>query len=147
MINFDTIRELREERKWTQETMADKLGLSRNGYAKIERGESIPSLERLDEIAKLLDVSVIELLTLNDRNVILQTQNQQANYYEKYVNNETLLNEIEKLHLIIEHQTELLRQKDENIHLLKTMLNLNTTSNNIDEPSADEQQISPLSFR
>lgn len=147
MINFDTIRELREERKWTQETMADKLGLSRNGYAKIERGESIPSLERLDEIAKLLDVSVIELLTLNDRNVILQTQNQQANYYEKYVNNETLQNEIEKLHLIIEHQTELLRQKDENIHLLKTMLNLNTTSNNIDEPSADEQQISPLSFR
>lgn len=147
MIDFDTIRELREERKWTQETMADKLGLSRNGYAKIERGESIPSLERLDEIAKLLDVSVIELLTLNDRNVILQTQNQQANYYEKYVNNETLQNEIEKLHLIIEHQTELLRQKDENIHLLKTMLNLNTTSNNIDEPSADEQQISPLSFR
>lgn len=147
MIDFDTIRELREERKWTQETMADKLGLSRNGYAKIERGESIPSLERLDEIAKLLDVSVIELLTLNDRNVILQTQNQQANYYEKYVNNETLQNEIEKLHLIIEHQTELLRQKDENIHLLKTMLNLNTTSNNIDEPSADEQQISPLSSR
>lgn len=147
MIDFDTIRELREERKWTQETMADKLGLSRNGYAKIERGESIPSLERLDEIAKLLDVSVIELLTLNDRNVILQTQNQQANYYEKYVNNETLQNEIEKLHLIIEHQTELLRQKDENIHLLKTMLNLNTTSNNIDEPGADEQQISPLKFR
>lgn len=146
MIDFDTIRELREERKWTQETMADKLGLSRNGYAKIERGESTPSLERLDEIAQLLGVKVIELLQLeNSKNVVCQISENHSNNY--YNGDETLKHEIEKLHLIIEHQTELLRQKDENIHLLKTMLSLNTTSNNIDEPSADEQQISPLKFR
>lgn len=62
MINFDTIRELRENSSWTQEEMAEKLGMTRNGYAKIERGESTPNLERLDEIANALGVKVIELL-------------------------------------------------------------------------------------
>lgn len=41
MIAYDTIRELREQRNWTQEYMAEQLGLTRNGYAKIERGESV----------------------------------------------------------------------------------------------------------
>lgn len=62
MINIETIRELREQNDWTQEQMAEKLGITRNGYAKIERGESIPNLERLSEIATLFGVEVTELL-------------------------------------------------------------------------------------
>lgn len=92
MIDFDTIRELREERHWTQEQMAEKLGLTRNGYAKIETGKSTPSLERLDEIASLFGVKLFELLKLDD---------------------------IEKLRLIIAHKDELLNQKDEYIKILK----------------------------
>lgn len=128
MIAYDTIRELREQRNWTQEYMADKLGLTRNGYAKIERGESTPSLERLDEIAKLFEISIIELLKLDDKNIIVQTQNQQANYYQHYVNGESLQNEIEKLKLIIAHKDEIIQQKDEYIQVLKKMANINTNS-------------------
>lgn len=62
MINIETIRELREQNDWTQEQMAEKLGITKNGYAKIERGESIPNLERLSEIATLFGVEVTELL-------------------------------------------------------------------------------------
>ncbi|RKW38442.1 MAG: XRE family transcriptional regulator, partial [Moraxella sp.] len=40
MIAYDVIKELREERNWSQEQMAERLGMSKNGYAKIERGES-----------------------------------------------------------------------------------------------------------
>lgn len=128
MIAYDTIRELREQRNWTQEYMAEQLGLTRNGYAKIERGESTPSLERLDEIAKLFEISIIELLKLDDKNIIVQTQNQQANYYQHYVNSESLQNEIEKLKLIIAHKDEIIQQKDEYIQVLKKMANINTHS-------------------
>lgn len=131
MIDFDTIRELREQRQWTQEQMAEKLGLTRNGYAKIETGKSTPSLERLDEIANILGVKVIELLKLENKAVIVQTQNYEANYYQNYQNNEKLQTEIdklklemEKLNLIIAHKDELLKQKEDYIQVLKKLVSI-----------------------
>lgn len=124
MISNDKIKSLREQRDWTQEEMAEKLGLTRNGYAKIERGESLPSLERLDEIAKIFDVNVVELLNLNEKNVIIQTHNQEANYYKHYIHNENLQNEIDKLELVVSHLKELLQQKDNEIQALKDLVQM-----------------------
>lgn len=122
MIDFEIIRELREQRQWTQEQMAEKLGLTRNGYAKIETGKSTPSLERLDEIANVLGIKVIELLKLENKAVIVQTQNYEANYYQNYQNHEKSEAEIEikELKLIIAHKDELLAQKDYTINALKS---------------------------
>lgn len=128
MIAYNTIRELREERQWSQEQMAELLQMSKNGYAKIERGESKPSLERLEQIARVFDVSILDLLQTIDKQVVLQTQNQQANYYQHYINNESLQSEIEKLKLIIAHKDEIIQQKDEYIQVLKKMANINTHS-------------------
>lgn len=122
MISNDKIKSLREQRDWTQEEMAEKLGLTRNGYAKIERGESLPSLERLDEIAKIFDVNIVELLNLNEKNVIFQTQNQEVNYYQQSIHNENLQNEIDKLELVVSHLKELLQQKDNEIQALKDLV-------------------------
>ena len=126
MIDFDTIRELREERHWTQEQMAEKLGLTRNGYAKIETGKSTPSLERLDEIASLFGVKLFELLKLDSKSVVYQSGENYHGNNNYYNNNEKLQeqihqlhNDIEKLRLIIAHKDELLNQKDEYIKILK----------------------------
>lgn len=122
MIAYDVIKELREERNWSQEQMAERLGMSKNGYAKIERGESLPSLERLDDIAKVFGVSVLELIRINDKNVVLQTQNHNANYhYNHYDSNELLQAENERLKLIIAHKDEIIAQKNENIQILKRL--------------------------
>lgn len=120
MIDFDTIRDLREHRSWTQEEMAEKLGMTRNGYAKIERGESMPNLERLDEIASVLGVKVIELLRLENKQVVCQiSENHSNNHY--YNSDNSLALEIEKLKLVIAHKDELLTQKDEYIEALKRL--------------------------
>lgn len=125
MIDFDTIRELREHRSWTQEEMAEKLGMTRNGYAKIERGESTPNLERLDEIASVLGVKVIELLKLENRHIVCQiSENHSNNHY--YNSDQNLTLEIEKLKLIIAHKDELISQKDEYIQSLKCLAYTNT---------------------
>lgn len=129
MIAYNTIRELREERQWSQEQMAEYLGMSKNGYAKIERGESKPSIERLEQIAQVLEVSVLDLLQTIDKQVVLQTQNQNANYhYNHYANSEALHAEIERLKLIIAHKDEIISQKNEYIQLLKKLAKLDIDS-------------------
>ena len=36
----EKIRKLRETKHWSQEEMAERMSMSLNGYAKIERGET-----------------------------------------------------------------------------------------------------------
>lgn len=132
MIDFDTIRELREQRQWTQEQMAEKLGLTRNGYAKIETGKSMPSLERLDEIASLLGVKLFELLKLDNKSVVYQIGENYHGNNNYYNHNEKLQaeidglkSEIEKLNIIINHKDELLVQKDDYIKVLRKLADTN----------------------
>lgn len=56
------IRGIREEKKFNQAGMADQLGITPGAYAKIERGETDPSITRLFEIAKILKVDIQHLL-------------------------------------------------------------------------------------
>lgn len=129
MIAFDTIRELREEKRWSQEEMAERLGMSKNGYAKIERGESSPNVERLNQIAQVLGVDLIDILKTSDKNVVVQTQNHSANYhYNHYASSEMLQAEVERLQLVIEHKNEMIAQKDEQIKILKKLANIDNFS-------------------
>ena len=54
------LKELREERKMTQQAIADYLGISQNYYANIENGERPKSLDLVyvSKLAELFNVSV-----------------------------------------------------------------------------------------
>ncbi|UYZ70267.1 helix-turn-helix domain-containing protein [Moraxella bovis] len=119
MINVETIRELREQNDWTQEQMAEKLGITRNGYAKIERGESMPNLERLNDIATLFGVEITELL--DNKNIFCQISESHSNTIN-YNSDQSLVSEIEKLKLTLSYKDELLAQKDKEIELLRKLL-------------------------
>lgn len=56
------IKRLREGKHWSQEEVAQKLNMSKNGYAKIERGETSASLGRLEQVAAVLGIGLCELL-------------------------------------------------------------------------------------
>lgn len=56
------IKELREARGWTQETLAKKAGVARVTIGRIEIGHSRPSLELVERLAKILKVTLAELL-------------------------------------------------------------------------------------
>lgn len=53
----DNIRQLRRERNWTQEKLAEFLGVSVGAVYKWERGKSVPELPLLLEMATLFSVS------------------------------------------------------------------------------------------
>lgn len=56
------IRKKREYRNYTQEYLAFKLNISQNAYSKIELGYTKITLERLFQIAEVLEFDVNELL-------------------------------------------------------------------------------------
>ena len=58
----ERIRQLRLQKELSQENMADMLGLSTTAYGDMERGRTELSFSRLENIAKLLDVSLPALL-------------------------------------------------------------------------------------
>ena len=63
----DKIRKVRELKGYKQEYVADQLGMSVTAYGNLERGDSSPSFDRLEEIAKVLEVSVVDILNIPDQ--------------------------------------------------------------------------------
>ena len=66
----ENIRKIRELRNYTQEYMADQLGLSVSGYGKIERSDSDINLSRITQIAEILNVSRTALLEFNSEDML-----------------------------------------------------------------------------
>lgn len=58
------IRKIREHHHYTQEYLAVKLNISQNAYSKIELGYTKITLERLFQIAEILEIDTLELLNL-----------------------------------------------------------------------------------
>ena len=66
MDNYVTgalIKKLRESRKMTQEELADRICVSSKAVSKWETGRGFPDIGLIENLAKALDISVIELLS------------------------------------------------------------------------------------
>jgi transcriptional regulator with XRE-family HTH domain len=56
------IRRTREQLNYTQEYLAAKLNISQNAYSKIELGYTKITVERLFQVAAILDVDIYTLI-------------------------------------------------------------------------------------
>jgi len=56
----EKIRRIRESKGFSRERVADELNITHGAYSKIERGESDPNTQRLEQIAKILKVSITD---------------------------------------------------------------------------------------
>jgi transcriptional regulator with XRE-family HTH domain len=65
----EKIRSIRQSKGWSQDKMAEKLELSVNGYANIERGETDVQVSRLEQIAETFGMDLLELFNFGERNV------------------------------------------------------------------------------
>ena len=62
MILADKIIELRKKNGWSQEELAEKLGVSRQAVSKWEGAQSVPDIQRILEMSRLFSVSTDYLL-------------------------------------------------------------------------------------
>ena len=124
----EKIRKIREAKDWSQEQMAEKLNMSLNGYAKIERGETKLYLDKLEQIAQILDIDVVELIQSGEKNICFQIESPLGSVYQGGGETQMLI-EIERLKMALSYANEkeellktLLEQKDREIKALKDLL-------------------------
>ena len=129
----EKIRKIREAKDWSQEQMAEKLDMSLNGYAKIERGESKIYLDKLEQIAQVFDIEVFELMQSDGRNICFQIESPLGSVYQGGGETQLLI-EIERLKLALSHANDkegllnkLLEQKDSEIKALKEFVRMLTS--------------------
>lgn len=60
------IKALRTAKNYTQEQVAERLGISRQKYARVENGSNSITLEILKKIADILDVTVGDITRVLD---------------------------------------------------------------------------------
>lgn len=73
------LKQLRELKNFTQEYMAQQLGLSTRAYSKIESGETQLTINRLNEIAAILEVDPVQALGFDHQNVFNNYGTQEGN--------------------------------------------------------------------
>lgn len=57
---------LRKVNKYTQEEVAEKIGVSRQAVAKWENGDSLPGIDHCQALARLYDVTLDNLVSSRD---------------------------------------------------------------------------------
>ncbi len=117
----EKIRFLRENKNLTQDQMAERLGMSTNGYAKIERGETRLTIPKLEQIVEVFDTDVLELMSLGEKIVYFQDSD---NHSINIINptSQDLTAEIIQLKQTITHQQEILEAKNQLIEAQKLQL-------------------------
>lgn len=120
----EKIRMMREIKQFSQEDMAEKMHMSLSGYAKIERGETKLHLDKLQRIAQIFDMDIVELISSNEKGLFFFMSGNSDCTSTYYNGNESLTIENEKLKLEISHKNELLAQKEKEIQGLQEIISL-----------------------
>ena len=65
----EKIRLARTQKGYSQELMSEKLDMSSKNYSNLESEKSKFSFQQVEEVAKVLDINMLELLTTGDNEV------------------------------------------------------------------------------
>lgn len=114
----EKIRVLREDHSYSQEDMAEKMFISPNTYGKIERGETRLTLEKLEKIAAIFNISVVDLMKDEEKNIAYQINNNSSGINAVTISGDLaelqrILADNEKFKLIIEHKEEIIKFQNE----------------------------------
>jgi transcriptional regulator with XRE-family HTH domain len=117
------IKKIRELRNYTQEYMAEQLGMSQTGYGNIERDETDITMKRLNQIVTILAVRVQDLLGFDENKALVGTIHNNHNTNGTVFNNENF----ERERRLYEEQISLLKDQvnllKEELVFVKTLLN------------------------
>ena len=85
------IRQLLELRNFTQTHLAKELGMSAGGYSKIERDETEVSVQKLTQIAKVLNTDIATILSFDSKQIFNQLHNKTANGFVQSQHNQNII--------------------------------------------------------
>lgn len=97
----DNIYKIRRSKGLSQEFLADSLNISINSYRKLEKGDTIIINKRLEQIAKLLDVNLDELL-LSDSEAYLKYELNKISHKNKDIRIKDLEGQVKNMQQCID---------------------------------------------
>ncbi len=80
----DKIRKIREIKNLKQDHVAELIGISPSAYGKLERDETSITHERLEQIAKVLELSVQDILGFDEKQVFNFINSHNSGNYNTY---------------------------------------------------------------
>lgn len=107
------IKRLREDRNYSQDYLAQKLGITQKAYSKIETNQTRLSVDNLLRISEVLETSINKILDIDGGTVY---NNYSTHNGEGIVINKTTSDKI------IDLYDRLLKAKDDEIEVLKKLL-------------------------
>ena len=126
-MNFgEKIQKLRNQNKWTQEELAEKLYVSRTAVSKWESGKGYPNIDSLKDIGKIFNITIDELLSSEEIIGIAKKENS-ANINKANNLIFGLLDIISGLFIFL----PLYAQKTENFVYSVSLFNANDISNSL----------------
>ena len=72
IMTANRLQQLRKENGYSQEVLAEKLGISRQSVSKWERAESSPEIDNLMALSKIYGLNIDELLDVSGDKVIVK---------------------------------------------------------------------------
>lgn len=120
----EKLKVMRLCKNWSQEEMAEKTGYSLNGYAKIERGETDITIDKLSKIAEVLGIELEKLFSLNEKNIFNFMDNSpQGNIYgNMYLTETQCVHELEKSRLLLNEREKEIGYLKQEIERLKEIV-------------------------
>ena len=122
----EKIKKVRELRGYTQEHMAHSLGITQAAYSKLEKDENRINLDRLEEVAKLLEMEVADILTFDEKKVFHSISHNQTGGETKsgifYMDSKLIANYEETITHLKEEIKVLRKEKADLLELLKGKL-------------------------
>jgi transcriptional regulator with XRE-family HTH domain len=103
------IKQIRELKNFTQDYVAQKLGLSTRAYSKIETGETQLTINRLNEISSILEVQPMEVLGFDDKKIFNINNSTGNNGYNNILYPEKLIQQYEETIKALKEQVQLLK--------------------------------------
>ena len=103
------IKQIRELKNLTQDSVAVKLDLSTRAYSKIETGETQLTINRLNEISAILEIDPLEILGFDDAKIFNINNSTGNNGYNNIFFPDKLVLQYEETIQALKEQIQLLK--------------------------------------
>lgn len=122
------IRTLRKMKGFSQENIADMIGISSTAYAKIERDETDASDSRIEQIAKALNVTKAELVSFGENGIFYLNESNNNNSNSIFVGNSAANTELVMENTRLNAENNGLRNEIEHLKKIIELLETKTQS-------------------
>lgn len=105
------LRQLRESKGYSQQNVADHLGMEQPNYQKFESDKAQPKLDLLEKLAGFYNIPLTDLISPDKNTVHIQNNN--------HNHNGVVIGDAELFQLCIKSKDEIIKAKDELIRHLE----------------------------